>query len=36
MVCVNPELTTGDLDALLANVKAVAKDLPAGDNAMTN
>ena len=36
MVCVNPDLTESDLDALLANVKAVSRDLPEADNAVDN
>ena len=34
MVCVNPDLTEADLDSLLADVKAVAADLPTGDNSI--
>lgn len=36
MVCVNPALTEADHDELLANIKAVARDLPPGDNAVDN
>lgn len=35
MVCVNPDLTTADLDELLAKIKTVGAEVPAGDNAHT-
>lgn len=33
-VCVNPDLTEDDLDAALEHIRAVARTLPPGDNAM--
>ncbi|RNC82085.1 MAG: aminotransferase class V-fold PLP-dependent enzyme [Phycisphaera sp.] len=35
MVCVNPDLTTSDLDDLLAKIKAVGAEMPEADNAVT-
>lgn len=32
MVCVNPDLTESDLDALLGHIKSVGAEMPAGDN----
>ena len=35
LVCVNPELTTSDLDALFAEIQRAARGLPPGDNRVT-